>query len=392
MSIESGTMNAPAHENCKPSICIISHNAYGMISGGKTGFVGGVEWQTALLARWLADKGYIVAMLTWDEGGPAEEKFGNVRVIKVCKQKSGIRGIRFFHPKWTGLISAMQKADADVYYHNCAEAETGQIGLWCRRNRRRFVFTVAHDSDCSLSLPLLTSFPERLLYRSGLRSAKEIIVQTFTQQKLLRKNFNLNSTVIRMPCPGPIEEPIIPRDSNSSNRVIWIGRVCYQKRPDRLIEIALACPELQFDLIGPVYNDAYSREVVGRAKNIPNITVHGMIPKNDVFAYYQKSACLCSTSDSEGFPNTFLEAWSTGLPIVSLFDPDGLIESRFLGIAASNTEGLISGIKHLYCDPAYFRKASRNARTYYEENHSVDVVMPQFERIFQNSTGKKMGT
>ncbi len=389
--IAAGNVMPAEHENRKPSICIISHNAYGMISGGKAGFVGGVEWQTTMLARWLADRGYNVAMLTWDEGGPAEEKFGNVRVIKVCRQRAGIRGIRFFHPKWTGLVSAMRRADADIYYHNCAEAETGQIGLWCRRNRRRFVFTVAHDSDCSLRVPLLTSFPERLLYRSGLRSADEIIAQTFTQQKLLRENYNLDSTVIRMPCPGPGEGSIIPRDSSSSNRVLWIGRVCRQKRPDRLIEIALACPEMQFDLIGPVYSDVYSRGVVSRARNIANITVHGMIPKNDVLTYYQKSVCLCSTSDSEGFPNTFLEAWSTGLPIVSLFDPDGLIESRCLGITAVNTEGLISGVKRLRRDPDFYRKASRNARRYHEENHSVDAVMPQFERIFLSSAGKKTG-
>ena len=103
----------------KPSICIISHFAYGAMTGGRSGHIGGVEWQTSLTAKWLAAKGYTVSMLTWDEGGPAEEQIDGVRVIKICKKEAGRRGLRFFHPRWSSLIQAMRRANADVYYHNC---------------------------------------------------------------------------------------------------------------------------------------------------------------------------------------------------------------------------------------------------------------------------------
>ena len=49
-------------------ICIVSHNGYGAISGGTIGFIGGVERQTSLLARWLVGRGHKVSFLTWDEG------------------------------------------------------------------------------------------------------------------------------------------------------------------------------------------------------------------------------------------------------------------------------------------------------------------------------------
>src|SRR5688572_24707100 len=92
----------------KPSICIVSHNAYGVLSGGKSGFIGGVEWQTTVTARSFAAHWYPVTIVTWNEGGPADETIDDVRVIKLCRQDVGLPGLRFFHPKWTSLVSALR--------------------------------------------------------------------------------------------------------------------------------------------------------------------------------------------------------------------------------------------------------------------------------------------
>ena len=68
------------------------------------------------MARWLAARGYPVQMLTWDEGQPDEIEIDGVRVFKICRLDGGLVGLRFFHPRWTGLVRAMRRADADLYY------------------------------------------------------------------------------------------------------------------------------------------------------------------------------------------------------------------------------------------------------------------------------------
>jgi hypothetical protein len=71
-------------------ICLVAHNTYGAMAGGSSGFVGGVERQTSLMARWLAGKGHAVSMLTWDEGQPDNVIIDGVRVIKVCGREAGL--------------------------------------------------------------------------------------------------------------------------------------------------------------------------------------------------------------------------------------------------------------------------------------------------------------
>lgn len=369
-------------ETGRPSVCIVSHNAYGAFCGGTSGFIGGVEWQTSLLGRWLAGRGYAVSLLTWDEGGGKEEFRDGVRVVKICRQQSGFPGLRFVHPKWTGLVRAMARADADVYYHNCGDCVTGQVALWCRRNARGFVFSSASDADCHPRLPELHSRRERLLYRMGIRRAHRIIVQTRRQQRALSQYFRVDSAVIPMPCPEP-------RGGGSDAavgcppRVLWVGRVARVKRPDRLLELARSCPDLEFDLVGPLPANGHSDLIDRLKRGVLNVTVHGAVPREAMDSHYRSAAVLCCTSDYEGFPNTFLEAWSHGLPVVSTFDPDDLISRRNLGAVVADVAQMRQALKELFAAPDRYREMSANARKYYVQNHTLEAVMPRFEQVFR---------
>jgi glycosyltransferase involved in cell wall biosynthesis len=372
------------------SVCIVSHNAYGAIHGGDSGFIGGVEWQTSLLARWLSERGYGVSLLTWDEGGPIDEYVHGVRVLRICRQEAGLPGLRFFHPKWTGLIAAMRRANADVYYQNCGENVTGQIALWCRRHGRTFVFSAANDIDCDARLPVLPLWRDRWLYRYGLGAADRVIVQTERQQSMMLRNFGIRSTVIPMPCPRPLKS-VNTAEKPLSRRVLWVGRVCGQKRPDRLIQLAEQLPDLRFDLVGPHFDDKTANAALMRAKAVPNVYVHGRIPPNRMSEFYSSALCLVSTSDYEGFPNTFLEAWSHGLPIVSLFDPDSIIAREELGVAACNMEDLVAGIRQLLDDEEFRAQIAKNTLAYHNRNHVLEHVMPLFERVLVDGLQGKAG-
>jgi len=375
--------------NNRPHICFVAHFAYGAMAGGDHGHIGGVERQTSLMARWLVGRGYRVSLLTWDEGQEDGAEIDGVRVWKMCRHKAGITGLRFLWPRWTSLVAAMRRADADVYYQNCAECVTGQVALWCHRHGRRFVFSAANDPDCDRRLPDLPTFRARALYRYGLKTAHRIIVQTHKQQAMLREGFGYDSVVLPMPCPGPSEQDYVDceQQRHSSRRVLWIGRICEQKRPDRLLDLATTCPDLEFDLVGPLADTAYARCICERARATANVVVHGPVARDRVPDFYQRASVLCCTSDFEGFPNTFLEAWSYGLPIVSTFDPDNIIAEKGLGSVGKDVTALASGVRALLDSPDQWRGASRAAREYYVQNHAMDEAMLRFERVFREVAG-----
>jgi glycosyltransferase involved in cell wall biosynthesis len=230
---------------------------------------------------------------------------------------------------------------------------------------------------------------ERVLYRYGLRHADRIIVQTRRQHTMLLEGFGLDSVVLPTPCAGPAESDYVPHDvpNGESFRILWIGRISEPKRLDRLLDLARKCPEWQIDLAGPPDNNEYGRRMYEEAKKVPNITVHGLVGRDRLPEFFKRAACLCCTSAREGFPNTFLEAWSHGLPVVSTFDPDGLIATRGLGVAADDVPGLIAGIRGLVSSPERYRRASDSARRYFVENHMFDGAMGRFERVFLDVAG-----
>jgi glycosyltransferase involved in cell wall biosynthesis len=232
---------------------------------------------------------------------------------------------------------------------------------------------------------------ERVLYRYGLKNADKVIVQTRKQQDMLRSGFNRDSLVIPMPCNGLSEKEynLLKENRSESVNVLWLGRICEQKRPDRLLELAKLNPDVQFDFVGPKGDSQYSNDIIEQAKQIPNITYHGPAIKEQVWDFYKKAKIFLCTSDFEGFPNTFLEAWSCGLPIVSTVDPDNVINERKMGIVGNDVSQLSLGIRGLLNSNEKWESASKAAREYYLQNHAIDVIMPKFENIFHELVNRK---
>lgn len=369
----------------KVRICFVAHSSYGEMAGGKTGEVGGIQRQQSFMARWLASRGHTVTMLTWDEGQDDEVVIDGVRVIKMCARDEGIRGLRFIHPRWTSLRRALKRADAEVYYHNTSEYVTGQVAFWCRRFGRKFVFSVANDWDCDPRVLSGRSVRERVLYVHGLRNASRIISQTAKQQRILREAFGRDSTIIPMPCPrvAGSDRPRTHMPTSSPPRILWVGRFVQAKRLEVLLDIAEQAPDLVFDVAGAADGErGYSEEVLARAQRIPNVNVLGRVPREKMPALYASAACLCCTSGHEGFPNTFLEGWCQGVPLISSFDPDHLTERRGLGYVAHDAMTLLQAIRRLLSSEQEWLAMSERCRQYYLENHTPEVVMPMFERVF----------
>ena len=368
----------------------MAHNAFGALASVDTGHIGGIEWQTSMMARWFAARGYPVSMITWDEGQEDGVEIDGVRVLKMCRKDAGIKGLRFFWPKWTSLVAAMQRANADIYYYNCGDLGLGQVVMWCRRHARKSVYSVASDPDCDPELPVLKKLRERVLYKYGLHHVDSVVVQTRRQQQMLREGFGIDSTMISMPCEVPCKNGDVGRETTQeeSMHVLWVGRISKEKRFEWLLDVAEQCSQIIFDVVGASNSDSeYARVLTKRAAGITNVRMHGRVPYGEMASYYQRCRVLCCTSAYEGFPNTFLEAWSHGLPIVSSFDPDNLIDECDLGVVAKDVLGLANGIKSLLNSQQHWRKASSAAKQYYLANHTPDACLPRFEHLFLQVAG-----
>jgi len=385
-------MSEFAQGNRKPSICFVALTAYNLLSGLKSiRNIGGAEVQQLQIATWLVRQGYSVSFVTLDHGQPGGIIIDGIKVFKAYAKEDGIRGLRFIYPRWSGVWAAMARADADVYYQRTAECETGQVALWCHLHHRKFVFAVANDSDCVSSLFALKSWTEKALYRIGVRLADAVTAQTTTQQYLLRQNMEVSTVLVRncgwslAGCTSCGQPSIIDR---SSIRVLWVGRLSKQKRLEWLLDVAEQCPEITFDVVGaPGTYSNYASSLTRRAAGIANVKMYGYVPYTEMAKYYQSCHILCCTSAYEGFPNTFLEAWSQGIPVVSTFDPDGVIAASGLGWVAQDVEGIVACLRRMIQSPEIWLEASKAARQYYLANHTPEVCLPVFERLLLRMAG-----
>lgn len=364
-------------------ICIVANNAYGALKGGHFGHTGGVERQTSLLSEWLVKNNHEVSVITWDEGGESIEFINGVKVIKLCKQDAGLPVLRFFMPRWTSLNQALRQANADIYYHNCIEYITGQVALWCKLNRKVFVYATASDKDCSPKLLKNRPLREQYFFRYGLQLARLLIAQTFTQQRLLQESYALDSIVIPMPVTPPIDYSSDHAENEvfDQDKVIWVGRLCDVKRVDWFVDLAEALPSINFEIIGPIDpQNPDTDKILQKVEQLNNIVYRGKVDQQEMHEVYKHAALLCCTSIMEGFPNTFLEAWSYQTPIVTTFDPDCIVHNNELGISVNSQDELINAVRKIMSEHGLRKTMARNAWRYCREYHTQEAVMKTFEQ------------
>jgi len=348
----------------------------------KHGAVGGEPVQQTLLARALARRGYDVSMVVADHGQADGAAWDGVRAWKAYRRDAGIPVFRFLHPRWTGVWSALARADADLYYTSCAGMQAGLVALFCRRHGRRFVFRTASDPDCDRRRvhALVPYARDRWLYEYGLRHADAILVQSASQAGALAASYGLAGRVAGMLVEQPRALPERTID------VLWVGNLRPEKRPDRLVELAASVPELNFHMVGGALSgtrDLY-RDIERRLKALPNAVFHGALPYQDANALYDAARLLVNTSDFEGFPNTYLQSWVRGVPVATLIDPDGIIEREGLGAVLRSPDEFPAAVRRLLDDKAAWQAANWRCRAYMEREYGEDKVLVPYLSTFES--------
>lgn len=343
-------------------ICIVGLDDYPQLAKLKDAkYVGGESVQHVLLARAWRDLGHDVSMIVHDHGQGRVTCVDGIRAVAPYARKEGLPVLRFVHPRLTGMIGAMRDIDADVYYQSPAGAPTGMTAWFCRRYNKRFIARIASDLACMPGKQLIRLWRDRKIYEYGLRNADLIVAQSEQQRTLLMQNYGLKSEVLDMAVEMPSGQP--PRQDID---VLWVSNFRPVKRPEVVLELARRLPHVQFVMAGGSMSgvEDYFRSTLQAASALPNVNCPGAVPYEEVGTLFSRARVFLNTSQIEGFPNTFLQAWVRGVPVVTFFDPDSLIRQRQLGRTAADFEDMVSALQALLSDAQERERIGERARAY----------------------------
>ena len=339
--------------------------------------VGGAEVQQTLLARSLVRRGFDVSMIVMDYGQPDGATWDGIRTFRTYRLDAGLPVVRFIHPRWTSVWAALKRANAGVYYVSGAGMIAGLVALFCRRHGRRMVLRIASLMDCNPQTLCIQHARDRRLYSYGLKHADIVLAQTADQQRALAEHFGRDSVVAAS--VSDTTARLLPYASRNID-VLWVGNLRGLKQPELLLELARALPQLQFEMAGGPYpgDEALFESVQRQAASIPNLKFHGAVPFHDMRALFERARLLVATSRVEGFPNTYLQAWAHGTPVVAFLDPDEILSGHELGRAVRNVAEMREAVIELLNEEARWQATSTRCRVWFERRTDENVMLAPY--------------
>lgn len=344
-----------------------------------------------MLANELAKNGFEISFVVNEYGQKSLEIVNGIKIFKLLTSRN--KGIKSYPLKMYLWWKTLNQIDADIYYKRGADFTTGYIALFCLLKKKKFLFSIASQSDVNgtciddsylKNLPPLVDLFIKQIYKFGIKKADCIIAQNHEQKKLLMKNFNIDSILIKSICPIPNEK----QNKRSPPIILWVSSIQRLKQPELFFELAKSIPTVRFQMIGgSMVDKKFYEDIKKSAEKIPNLDFVGFVPYPEVNQYFDKASIFINTSTVEGFPNTFLQAWARNVPVVSLnVDPDEIICNYKLGFHSNTFEQMVENVKLLLIDEDLRKKMGLNGSKYVEKEHNIKKIVEQYKWIFNDLT------
>ena len=337
--------------------------------------VGGAERQQWYLARALAAGGWKVVV--------------GVRGTLQTGERCIVDGVEFagidqgqILLSWHRLLLAERP---DWWYWRGASHLYGPTVALAKLAKVGTIFSAAFDRDVQPRRALSWRRRWWPLYAWGLSWTDRILVQHEGQLSAIQPRWRSKAHIIQsMALASVCAKP----HSDREKYVAWVAMLRQPKRPDVLIEIVRRLPKTRFVVCGGPNThrspQGYGERIVSALRTLPNVEFLGQVAPDRALQIVANAAMLLSTSDEEGFPNTFLEAWATGTPVVSLkIDPGGVMQQKGLGVVSGSVEDAVRDTETLLGSPDRREQISLRARRYVAQFHSAPVVVAAFEQALQ---------
>ena len=367
---------------------------FGSISDALKGQTpGGGELQIALLAKALAQKGHDVVIVDPDASESFETDEG-IKLINIPDWNKGLRGIRLFKHRIPSLKRILTEQKADYYYVRMRSYLHLAPYLVSKKLKSKFIVAIACDLDIlsfwkkfryeykpkfDLIQFLTLSVPNDLVFNYLLRKADYITIQ-HTGQKI-KSDVAKSKTLIY---PNIFNLDGLPQVTSLPGEYFaYVGNLTVLKGSANLLQLVKKLDKKVKIVIVGKPKDRQSERVYAELGEFQNVTLKGAVGHRQAIEIIANAKALINTSNYEGFPNIFLEAWATGVPVISLkVNPGNVIKRHGLGIYC---EADLEKMKTSIESNATSSLDRDTMRSYVAEHHNSRTAAERFLTLINHS-------
>ena len=220
-----------------------------------------------------------------------------------------------------------------------------------------------------------------------LRKATKVVVLANVINSYLKELYGIDGAVIYNPINQQPKRNIAKTDKFVFFAAYLIKEKGYTTLLDAFAKIADKHPEWNVVIAGT--GELEDAQRLCKENGITDkVTIHSWLNRDQMNKMYEKAGIFCIASYKEGFPMSFLEAASYGVPVVST-PVGGLVDVLEEGKNSmifdfGNVEQLAAKLDHLMSDDRLRETISLNLQELVETTFSEEAVSKQLEELYES--------
>jgi len=335
---------------------------------------GGAEYQADQLAQYICHvtKHQVIYLArNIDDSSEA----GSYEVYKIPRLFQAEKFGLFWDS--VALYKKLVDINPDIVWQHVGCAYTGVSAYYCKKKHKSLIWHIASDVNVerkrfSFSPKKIPIFIDNLFLSYGIKNATRVIAQTKYQSEIFRKNYGRTVDAI---ISNFHSVPRVSFHKTERFTVLWVANFKKLKQPEIFLKLANDCTiydNVIFKMIGRKEKSEWCDSLIQQIESIDNLEYLGEMELEEVNSELEKAHILVNTSEYEGFPNTFIQAWMREVLTLSLnVDPDGVITKNEIGLFAGNYKNMKNYIIHMSENQYELARIGKHARQFAEENFSM---------------------